>query len=252
MFLPVTLQLLAPEAEALAPCRDAPRTLGSVLLCDLREDPLGSWARARTEWDASPWCPLVAISREPFTEPHMQCLIPRACSVAVVRVDCGALTVAQIRRAVRSRRSISRTTFAAYVALRCEPVLERLVTLCLSDGQFIAGPAGARLRRRLKQIGPYTQREWLNLFALSEALERCTRNETASQERVAMDLGMAPRTLSVWVRDYLESNWQTAVRLGAWEPIVERVLRVAGYVAAEAGQAISGPKRRVSGPQLRW
>lgn len=157
--------------------------------------------------------------------------------MTLVRVDRGeTFSATQVRQALRGRCGISHATFAAYVALRSEPVLEELVRACLCGEKYVSVLAGARLRRRLKHIGPYTQREWSNLFSLSDALERCTRSEIASQERVAMDLGMAARTLSIWTRDYLQTTWRLAVGLGAWEPVLERALRVAGYVSMEEGR----------------
>lgn len=63
-----------------------------------------------------------------------------------------------------------------------------------------------------------------------------------------MELGLAPRTLSVWTRDYLRTTWREAAGLGAWEPILELALRVVGYASVEVRASPRRATLRISGP----
>lgn len=226
-------------------------TLGSALVCILAGDTLTQWALARIRWESAPWCALVVASTTPGLDERVtRLLVPRACSLGAVRLgNPGQLpSVDEIRLAIRRRPTVGVEQFAAYVAMRTTPPVERLVHSSLTESTNAT--SYDRLRRRLRETGTYAPRDWMRLFMLCRALELSGCGEAKSQERTALQLGLAPRTLSIWTRDYLQTHWQTAISLGAWEPVTELALRVAGYTSEEK-ECSEAPRRRVSGPHSR-
>lgn len=227
-----------PDEEAARPVAGSALPLGAVLLCVCWPRPIQVLSLALQAWGTSPWVPIVLATEE---VPEDALLLPfrkRGMGLTALQwragdpLPDGAVVRAQLAR----RAEVSAAEYVDYVGLRAGDKVGRLVESALAPAT-----QGSMIRLRSPDRGAFTARSWRGLFGLVRALQVAWRGPSLSQEAVALELGVAPRTLSLWTGRFLQLPWRRALALACWEATLESALRCAGYVTDHI------PARRASG-----
>lgn len=127
--------------------------------------------------------------------------------------------------ALRARPRFALTQFLAYVSLRCGSRSGIEVARAFQNHAD-----DSTKRRRLREVGPWSTRDWLGALNLTRGLDVAFREPLRSRESVAHELGVSAKTLLNWTQRYLGEAWRSAARVHSWEASLEAILRRAAPI----------------------
>lgn len=182
-------------------------------------------------WRAAPWCPVVVMVEGELWKRDVETLRPNAMSVTFL-VSPRTTMFPDPEQCIALLRARSPSTIGqllAYVSHRCG----------LRSGDEVARAFESHAddstkRRRLRNVGPWSTRDWAGALNLVRGLDIAFRDPVRSRESVADELGVSAKTLLNWAQRYLGDSWRNVARVYPWEASLEGILRRA-VLTGEAG-----------------
>lgn len=195
---------------------------GSALIHFLQEPALESLCAALEASMDAPWCPVIlavaTAAMATVAERLVETLRWRA--VVLVHHEGESLLFPRIEAVIAGRCVPNRAAVVRYVAERSGPALGALVARATEGRQTW----NSALRRQLCGCGAQSPQHWFNLLRLAKLLHSADSRSAPSLEAAALEVGMAPRTLSGWCAKYLRCSWPEARSRLGWEWMVETML----------------------------
>jgi hypothetical protein len=224
--------------------------MGSVLIGTLERGAVGladlSLLRA-----SSPWCSACLLDTDPpFDRRVIAAFEPYPGSFGRIRAfSGGSLPVPGILEAVRRRTFPAAIELADFVAKRIGrtdlvPTLRDCFEPNRAGSSWSRPPHRSTLSRQLRDLKPYTARDWSSLARLVRVLASPESLGGVSRDRTAFEHEVDGRTLSGWLARYLRLSFREARERVGWEWVIEAGLRTGGYVSGPAGNVIPALARR--------
>lgn len=178
-------------------------------------------------WRRWPWgIPWIAwADSDNWSSNLVNALLP-TCQVILASYTTSCVCARTVFAAAKERPMPSPQLLAAYVQQRtgkdelAEGILEQLEASMHAETHR-APRSVATYSRLFSRYGPFTAHAWRALGLLIPAL---LRDESKGWRRTTL------LTLHRYVSRYLRMSWTSALALVGWEWVLERVLRVGGYV----------------------
>ena len=223
----MSILLLEPGASV---CRHVDRRQpipGSILIAVITGQDLDGIVAAVQVAARNSWCPLVLASQTPPSNATLEVLRLRATRLCAVQLGSGEAhpSAAAVRRAVAKRRVVTAGEFCAFVGARAGAGVRDLAHIVLVDRRTEA----VFLRRWARRLGQLSPRQWVSLFDLVLAVSY-SLHHGLSQERTALRLQVAPRSLGAWCSRFFGLDWRESLALGSWEAGCEIALRRHGFI----------------------
>ena len=226
------VSIIVPPYVTTIPFRGAPPALGSVFITHVA----GGADAIRFAVEAqrtAPWCPLCLVLDERPLTAELVFWIQRLSRWTVVHPSIPAgdpVAIDGVLHLVTARPLPKSGALARYVALRAgRPEMRQPLRDCFR-GVRPSGTRRAWLSRHLKTFGPLTAHDW---HAVAQLLP-LRRTGQVSFDRKAYECRLDPRTVRSRLLRYTGISAQEFQELVGWEWLIEAVLRLWGYVPAEA------------------